>query len=296
MIQLLTRDNQIIYEVEKSDLFNDYCSVLKEAIALKVDLSNLYVNSECIDDVIWNGLNLKCASFINCSMQNNTFINCDVQGLSLDTCNLTKLKIRNSTIKDLHANNCNLYSLSVRNSFINNGFIIDCNCKKSLFFQNEIDNFSFHTCDISEAQFNKCELIEIRFIHDKQSADWINNTGFLYCSVVTCEMKYIDDISVLYFWETDVREINFKKDERFTEIINSNSRVLYAIDSDVVWWKPHLWENNDELIFRGTLQEFQQEIKKGFPTTDIYPKMDDAEIEDELLKVCVFLEQWQNKR
>ena len=34
MIQLLTRDNQIIYEVEKSEHFNDYCSVLRKLLLL----------------------------------------------------------------------------------------------------------------------------------------------------------------------------------------------------------------------------------------------------------------------
>lgn len=296
MIQLLTRDNKIIYEVEKSELLQDYRSVLIEAIAYNVDLSNLYVDSECIDDVVWNGVNLKNASFINCSMKNNAIIDCACQGLSFDTCNLMRLKIKNSIISDLYVNGCNMPFSSFRNSFLENNFIINSNCKRALFFESEMENFSFHTSDISETVFNKCTLSEVKFIHDKPSAEWINNTSFLFCSVIGCEMNYVDDISVLYFWETNLKGIYFKENERFTEVINTNSKVLYAIDSDVVWWKPYSWEHKDELLFRGTLQEFQHEINNGFPTTNIYPEMDDFEIEDELLKVCVFLNQWRNKR
>jgi hypothetical protein len=296
MIQLLTRENDIIYEVAKSELFQDYRSVLREAIAYQIDLSNLFVDSECIDDVAWYGVNLTNATFINCSMKKNTFLDCVFDGLQLDNCNTSNFKIRNSTINDLHFNNCDLSSSSIVNSFVNNGLFIDCDCKKSLFLKSKIRNLAFNSSNISETFFKKCDFIEISFVHDKPSAEWINNVGFLYCSVFGCEMNHVDDVSVLYFWEVDVNEIDFKRNERFTEVMSPNTRILYAIDSDVVWWKPRLYQEEDELLFRGTLKELQYEIEHGFPTTDIYPEMEDSEIEDELLKVFVFLNLWRNEQ
>lgn len=268
MIKLLNRDNEVIYEVEKSELFQDYRSVLKDALACGVDLSNLFIDSECIDEVVWNGVNFNNVGFKNCSMRKNTMVDCS---------------------------NSDFSSFSIRNSSINNGFIIDSECSKSSFFESSIHNLSFHSSNISEIIFNRSNLYEVRFIHSKTSNKWIKDARFLYCVLSECEMNYVDDISVLFFWEIDWQSIRFKENKRFTEIKNTNSRVLYAVDSDIVWWKPHLYECDNEFIFRGTLNEFQQEINSGFTTTNIYPEMDDFDIEDELLKTCVFLKLWRDK-
>ena len=57
-------------------------------------------------------------------------------------------------------------------------------------------------------------------------------------------MRYVDNISLLYFWDTNIRNIQFKDNERFTDVENTHSKVLYAIDSDTVWWKPYVWSND----------------------------------------------------
>lgn len=296
MIQLLTIDNEIIYEIEKSELFQDYRSVLIEAIAYNIDLSNLYVNSECIDNVVWAGVNLKNAKFTNCSMKNNKFIDCNYHGVNFNACDLERLKIKNSTLRDFHIDNCNLSFLSIRQSYVINNFTIGCNCKSSLFFETEINNTRFDSCDLSKATFNKCHLSFVSFIHNTFSKEWIKDTSFLYCSFVECNLNYVDDISVLFLWQVNVLDIQFKNNEKFTEIINPNSRVLYAIDSDVVWWKPAVYSEENPCIYRSTLEEFQYEVKNRFPTTAVFPEMDDFEIENELLNVCAYLETWQNKK
>lgn len=111
-------------------------------------------------------------------------------------------------------------------------------------------------------------------------------------------MKSIKEISQLFFWDSNLRDIHseFGKKERFTEIENERSTVIYAIDSNVVWWKPYSWEDNEKGIFRGTLKEFTEEVRNGFPTTDLYPKNADYEIEEELLHVCNYLESWRNNK
>ncbi|PVX49883.1 hypothetical protein C7377_1521 [Balneicella halophila] len=51
MIQLKTIEEEILYELPKSDLFQNYRSVLIEAIAHGINLKNLSVVSENINNV-----------------------------------------------------------------------------------------------------------------------------------------------------------------------------------------------------------------------------------------------------
>lgn len=53
---------------------------------------------------------------------------------------------------------------------------------------------------------------------------------------------------------TEHRSIRFKNYEKFTDVENTHSKVIYAIDSDTAWWKPYVWSNNVKKIFRGTLE------------------------------------------
>ena len=292
MIQLITSDNKIIYELEKSELFPDYRSVLMEAISYHIDLAGLLVESENIDDIVWKGINMSSITIRNCSMKRNEFIECFGKGLCFDSCDLTSLKIKKSNLNELHISNSNLSQLSFRNSCSCNSFIIGCDCRNSSFYESDIRQTGFHTSNISGTIFKNCCLDKAIFVHDKPSKEWIKNTIFVDCSMAECGMNYVDDISLLYFWDTNLYDIQFRNKERFTEIINKQSKVIYAIDSDVVWWKTYSWNNEEKRLFRGSLKEFREEVENGFPTTDLYPDMDDYEIEAELLKVIRYLEQW----
>lgn len=86
MIQLITSDNKIIYELEKSELFPDYRSVLMEAISYHIDLAGLLVESENIDNIVWEGINMCNITFRNCSMKRNEFVECFGKGLCFDGC------------------------------------------------------------------------------------------------------------------------------------------------------------------------------------------------------------------
>ena len=123
MIQLITSDNKIIYELEKSELSPDYRSVLMEAISYHIDLAGLLVESENIDNIVWEGINMCNITFRNCSMKRNEFIECFGKGLCFDSCDLTSLKIKKSNLNELHISNSNLSLLSFRNSCSCNTFI-----------------------------------------------------------------------------------------------------------------------------------------------------------------------------
>lgn len=208
---------------------------------------------------------------------------------------MTSLKIKKSNLNELHINNSNLSLLSFRNSCSCNSFIIGCDCRNSSFYESDIKQTGFHTSNISGTIFKNCCLDKAIFVHDKPAKEWIKNTIFTDCSMAECGMDYVVDISLLYFWDTNLYDIQFRNKERFTEVINKQSKVIYAIDSDVVWWKPYSWNNEEMRLFRGSLKEFRKEVENGFPTTDLYPDMDDYEIEAELLKVIRYLEQWNTE-
>jgi hypothetical protein len=73
-IQLKTRENKVLYELEKSELFPSYRSVLVEAISVGIDLTGLRAVNEEINNVDWKGASSSSFSFENCSMKKNKFI------------------------------------------------------------------------------------------------------------------------------------------------------------------------------------------------------------------------------
>lgn len=292
-IQLLTQQNKVLYEIEKSELFPDYRSVLIEAIAYNIDLRGLFIESECIDGIVWKGVNMNGVTIKNASMRRAKLIECYGKNINFDNCDLTGLKVKKSELNGLHVLDSNLTELSFINSCSKNSFIDESNCSKALFYESNIEATMFHTCNISETVFQSCCLDATDFIHFKPSRMWMRDTYLIDCSTVACKMNYVDDISLLYFWEINTSNIQFKKNERFTNVENTHSKIIYAIDSDTVWWKPHVWNSDVKKIFRGTLEQFSNEVQNGFPTTDLYPEMDDFEIESELFRVCQYLKSWR---
>lgn len=297
-IQLRTREGNVLYEQEKSELFPNYRSVLVEAIGLGIDLTDLYVKGEEINDVVWKGVNLSSVFFEECSMKKNEFIENTIEWLGMGFSDLIGSKFKNCKIESLHISDSNVSHTSIRNSSWHSSFLIGCEFTNASFYNCDLPYIGFHTTNLSEAIFNKCCLDNSSFVHAKPDSGWMKNTYFISCSFKGCSMEYIKDISQLFFWDSNLRDIYFEfgKRERFTEIENENSKVIYAIDSDVVWWKPYSWEDNEKGIFRGTLKEFTEEVRNEFPTTDLDPLRAHYEIEEELLHVCKYLESWNNNK
>ncbi len=294
MIQIKTFKNNVLYELEQSELFPDFSSVLKDAIVNQIDLQNLYIESENLDHIVWNTINIKNLKFKNCSMVGGQFTNCYGDHLTFENCNITRLKIKKSKIEDLSIRNCKASSISIRNSCLLSSTIELCECISASFDNSNLLGFRFYSCNLSESFFYKCNLNDAHFVNNIPDHECMLNIYFIECSVKKCEMLYVENLSLLYFWKTDMRDIEFLKNEYFVEVINPLSRLIYALNSDVVWWKPYSWEENVKGIFRGSLKEFKDEVDHGFPTTDLYPNMNDYEIEEELIRVIKYLEMWLN--
>lgn len=193
-IQLLTQQKRVLYELEKSELFPDYRSVLREAIAYNIDLTGLFIESECIDDVTWKGINMDGIIIKNCSMRRAKLIECNGNNMSFDYCDLTALKVNKSTFNGLHILESNLTELSFRNSCSKNSFIDETNCSNASFYQSNLAGTMFHTCNVSETIFQPCCLDSTDFIHFLPNKMWMKDTCLIDCSSKACSMNYVDDI------------------------------------------------------------------------------------------------------
>lgn len=292
MIQLLKEDRTVLYELQKSDLLPDYISVLKEALAYAINLDGLYIDSENIDGLVWRETNFNFVSFRNCSMKRNTFLEC-TGNLQCFNCNLDHSKIKCSHFADVYFSDCELNQLSVRDSNWGNSFIIDSNLYNSIFWNNQFNTITFHTCNLSNVLYHQCTLGDSYFVYDKGEKDWYQNTSFIKCELHSCDMSYITDLSQLYFWETNILKIDFATDQQFSIIKSEKSKIIYAIDSDIIWWKPYSrFENHP---FRHNVQEFLSEVNNNFPTTNIYSEMDDLDVKKELRAVCAYIQSCINE-
>ena len=295
-IQLKTREEKVLYEWEKSKVFPNYRAVLVEAISLGIDLTGLRAVNEEINNVDWKGARSNSFSFENCSMKKNKFIDCTYDFLGITSSDLAGSIFKTCKIKCLHCTESNLSHTNISNSTWHSSFLIECKLAYASFYNCDLTHIGFHTTDLSETIFKKCRLDNSSFVHTQPNSAWMSNTTFLSCSFKECSMEYVKDISQLFFWDSNIRDIyfDFSKRERFTEIENENSKVVYAIDSDVVWWKPSSWKNRGKDIFRGTLKEFTEEVRNEFPLTDLDSSGMDYEIEEELFHVCKYLESWKS--
>ncbi len=289
MIQLLSKEQQIIFEIEQSEMFPDYTSVLKEAIAKNIDLRGLLVESKNIDHVSWKEVDLSSVYFKDCSMKRNEFHQCKGD-LHCKNCDLTKTKIKNAKFSSLQLDDCNISHLIFDNTYSDSTFISSCNLQNASFYHSDIAGVNFIYCNLNQAIFKFCKLQNASFFSLSGGTKWYEGMAFISCQMNDCRMPSVDDISLLYFWEVNLLDSETFEDISITEITNNNSKVLYAIDEDVVWWKPY--PNKDEESgkpFRHSLSEFIKEVEAEFPTTGLYPCMEDFVVEDELIAVCEYL-------
>lgn len=277
--------------MEKSEMFPDYSSVLREAIVYAIDLKGLHVDSENIDGLIWSECNLNSVSFHNCSMKRNVFFNCS-GNLHCYNCNLEHSKIKHSQFADVYFSDCELIKLSVRDSISNNSFIVNSNLSDSTFWDSQFDTITFNSCNLTNTLYHECTLGTSFFVHSEDENNWYHNASFIECELHSCDMSHIKDLSQLYFWEINIHDIEFATPQRFSIINNNRSQIIYAIDSDVIWWKPYIYSCPKIRPFRHSVKEFMLELNNNFPTTDIYPEMEDFDVEEELLAVSVYIKYW----
>lgn len=283
----------MIFELEKSDMFPDFCSVLNEAIVNKINLNELHIDSENIDNFQWQSFDLSLIYFSNCSMKKNVFSNC-TGVLNFSNCNLSHSKINNSNFNSTHISDSIMNAMNIKNSSFINSFIIASEIQNTTFWNTNLSHIGFHTCTLSNSLFYNCDLSNSSFIHSLNSILWYKDTKFIECKMDCCNMSSVTSINEMYFWNTNIELIEFSENEKFTIIENTNSKVIYAIESNIIWWLPHHTISTPPKIpFRQTLDEFICEIKQGFPTSDIHPEMSDLEVEYELCSVAEYLKYWQ---
>ena len=198
-IQLKTREEKVLYELEKSELFPNYRSVLVEAIALGIDLTDLYVVNEEINNVDWKGVLSNSLNFEKCSMKNNEFINGTYEFLGIGSSDLTSSTFKTCKITSLHLDGSNLSHTKIRNSSWHSSFLIGCEFTNASFYNCDLPNIGFHTTNLSETIFNKCCLDNSSFVYPKPYSSWMENTYFISCSFHECHMLYLKNISQLFF-------------------------------------------------------------------------------------------------
>jgi len=258
--QLRDSAGNILYSIEKSDLFPNYRSVLTEALIRGINLDGLFVENENLDRIIFqqtalNGLTLK-----NCSIERAEFIKCEINGFHSINSNLKGIKIKHSKISNLHLDASDVTNSRFQSNSIPNAFLIDSNISDSEFHNCNIDSTAFHSCGIKNVKFENCSLCEVKFLNNQKDPNWMKDVQFNYCQLDDCDLSEMDDLSKLQIKESNIQN-TISQNYRYTKVINNSTTVLYAIDSDVVWWDS----------FRGNLESFKHEIDNMSTIASLHP-------------------------
>ncbi len=298
-MQITDSKGNVLYCIEQSELFPDFRSVLLDAIAHGIDLSNLYVENQDLQKMYFQGVNLCDAEFKNCNMRGAEFINCIANDIFFDQCNLISLKIKKSNFYDSGFNCSNMSNANISNSNLNSAYItksnlsninasnsdflnssfIDCTLESSKFSKIQAKNVCFHTSNLANTLFEQCFLVDAKFIHPSSAFDWLQDVTFSFCNLKDCDLNWLPNLSMLFINESNIQEAILNH-QSFTKIINEHTTVLYAIDSDTVWWNS----------FRGTIEDFRNEIEADFPRTNVGQEFE-VYAYNELCKVLAYLEQ-----
>jgi len=164
MIQLLTIEKKVLYELPTSELFPNYGSVLKEAIKLQINLSGLFVESQTINNVVWRSLKFENMCFLNCTLINNSFLECEGK-LEYIRCDLSRLKIKKSKLSLSTFDNCDISNLSFRNSKNYHFIFTNCNLTGSIFKNNELRCFWFRNCQLSNIESSNLQSKKVRLLY-----------------------------------------------------------------------------------------------------------------------------------
>ncbi|MFZ5431177.1 MAG: pentapeptide repeat-containing protein [Bacteroidota bacterium] len=292
-IQLISSQGEVLYELVQSELFPDYRSVLREAIAMSVSLENLVVRNENLDNLTWHNQDLRSVSFIDCSMVKTEFFECTIDNISFKNCALDHLKIKKCTVNKLSISESKVNHARIRNSSLVNVDFYHVQMGDASFFNVDINDLYCTGSDLSGSVFKQCNLKNIRFSHDIPIINWFRDVTFDGCTLKEFNTEFIDDISILFFWEVNIFDLDFPEDERITIVETNQTKVIYAIDSDVIWWKPDCRFRDDLDIFRGTLAEFADGVSREyFSKTDYHIDQSSVGIAFEMHLICQYLESW----
>lgn len=288
---LKTKEGTTLFGIKKSEQCSNYSTVLQIALDNKVQLSGLNLVGKELDGIRWEDVSIDNFSFEECSLKNNHFNKCSGNGLDFKSCDLSHSIFNDLNVSDNYIIDCKIKAAKFIGMVKGFSHVIGCNFTETILENCILDEVCFHSCNLSEAKFRHCSLNESHFIHIDSMSSWATNLSFLECNLMKCSFKDINRISDLYFWKSNVWDAEFENDEEFVEVVNKYSRVLYAINSDVVWWKPlDHYHPDKEYIFKGSLAELDDEVDRGFPVSKLYPHLE-VFISNELDNLSSYLKQ-----
>ncbi len=291
IIQLVTIDDKVLYELPKSEMFPDYVSVLREAIKLQVNLDQLLVESRIINNVVWHSFNIGTIHFRNSIITNNLFENC-TGTIECSNCDLDRLKIKKSNLETSNFYNCKITNLSFRTSESYHFIFEHCNLTGSVFKKNNLSSFWFNFCQLSNSRIEDCDLKYFHFKNSNENDEWYNDLIIKNCRFKESIFESKIDLSKLIIWNINYEEIDFEEGViRFVDILGKYCKVIICTYSNILWWS-HRYKYDDDILYRHTFNEFIDEVQNNFPTTEVYPEMDDNEEESELLAICEYLKYW----
>ncbi|PVX49882.1 hypothetical protein C7377_1520 [Balneicella halophila] len=165
---------------------------------------------------------------------------------------------------------------------------------KALFFlDSKIESTSFNSTNLNNIIFYKC-ILNLCLVHKNTGNEWYKGLTFNACEFIINNINWQDirDISLIYLWDfIDLSILRKLTDQRFTVFQTSETKLLYGIDAKTIWWQPL---NKEPLTkykpHRFSVEEFLNEVYNDFPTTDVYPYMEDYEVEFELAAFCEYIQ------
>ncbi len=277
-------EGNVLYSLEECEMFPNYTAVLKDAIAQGKDLTGLCIKNQNISNVVFQGTTLYNAVFENCNFHKVEFIECQADSVWFNRCNLDGLKVKKTNLSKAHIQKCSISKAHFTRSNLNDSLIFDSNLHLAVFLKTQLNNVSFYNCNLEKAEFEECSLADAGFYNLSPTYQWINDVLFSNCILNDCDLSSLKSLSMLFIRESNIEDAELQ-DQNFTRVINTYTKVLYAIESDTVWWED----------FRGNFEQFKDMVENDTMENGTKYYLDDF-LYDELSKVVCYLEQWHNDR
>lgn len=277
-------EGNVLYSLEQCEMFPNYTAVLKDAIAQGKDLTGLCIKNQNISNVVFQGTTLYNAVFENCNFHKVEFIECQADSVWFNMCNLDGLKVKKTNLSNAHIQKCSISKAHFTRSNLNDSSIFDSNLHLAVFLKTQLNNVRFYDCNLEKAEFEGCSLAKAGFYNLSPTYQWINDVLFSNCILNDCDLSSLKSLSMLYIRECNIEDAELK-DQNFTRVINTYTKVLYAIESDTVWWED----------FRGNFEQFKDMVENDTMENGTKYYLDDF-LYDELSKVVCYLEQWHNEQ
>lgn len=313
IIQLWTRERKVLYEQKASEMFPDYISVFKEAIALQIDLKGLYVDFKDFEGIDWLGTHFDDIEFIGCSLHKNTFTNCS-GNLKLSACKISNSKFKSCdfeymeisgeikqfniidcNFKEFKLTHCATENFGLTNNTIETCDIDNCDIRNTLFYKNQIDWFDSSGSHIPRVIFDECKFNYMRIVNIIQDTSWYEELAFVNCVYgERSTLSGVKDFSKIYLKGDKINDFeNEDESINFTIIYNEYTTIICSLDQEIIWW----WYKYDDakLPKRLNFREFLKEAENEFLSYEIDPQIE-VIILIELNAVAQFIKPFMRKK